>query len=371
MAVSVIPIDDTAFRPTGPWKTIFLSDPEPNDPSDESGGRLAIGAHHKLYLTIGCYFGDARKVSQDPASSFGKILEIDPDTGSHRVVSLGHRNPQGLTVTSSGALFSTEHGPKGGDELNLITEGSNYGWPNVSLGTGYKDFDLENHANVGERTSYQSPVFAWVPSIGPSNLIEVRGFDRRWDGDLLVASLKANSLFRLRLEGTRVLYAEPIWVGQRIRDMLQLKSGTIVLWTDDTQLLFVSVDREQLAGSLRLSMKVNKSLHYACMYCHHFGPTTPVDLAPTLSNIFSRKIGSDNFHYSEALRSKEGRWTEKSLKEFLSNPAGFANGTNMPPLDINTETINEIVGVLQEIEHTANARVPSEALSYAPSDARQ
>ena len=179
-----------------------------------------------------------------------------------------------MTVTSSGALFSTEHGPKGGDELNLITEGSNYGWPNVSLGTGYKGYDLENHAPVGEHTSYQTPVFAWVPSIGPSNLIEVRGFDRRWDGDLLVASLKANSLFRLRLEGTRVLYAENIWVGQRIRDMLQLKNGTIVLWTDDTQLLFVSVDREQLAGNLRLSMRVSESLHYACMYCHHFGPTS-------------------------------------------------------------------------------------------------
>jgi aldose sugar dehydrogenase len=135
--------------------------------------------------------------TQDPASSFGKIFEIDLDTENSRVVSLGHRNPQGLTVTSRGALFSTEHGPKGGDELNLITEGSNYGWPNVSLGTEYKGYDLENHAPVGEHTGYQAPVFAWVPSIGPSNLIEVRGFDRRWDGDLLVASLKANSLFRL------------------------------------------------------------------------------------------------------------------------------------------------------------------------------
>jgi cytochrome c2 len=152
--------------------------------------------------------------------------------------------------------------------------------------------------------------------------------------------------------------------------MLQLKNGTIVLWTDDTQLLFVSVDREQLAGNLRLSMRVSESLHYACMYCHHFGPTSPADFAPTLSNIFSRKIGSDNFHYSEALRSKEGRWTEQSLKEFLSNPGNFANGTAMPALDLNTEKINEIVAVLEEIEHAANTHAPTDALSYVPSDAR-
>lgn len=360
MAVSVVTIDAMAIRPTAPWKTIFLSDPEPDGSNEESGGRLAVGPSDKLYLTIGSYFADTAKVSQDPASSFGKIIEINIGGGSHKVVSLGHRNPQGLTVTRNGALFATEHGPKGGDELNLITEGSNYGWPNVSLGTAYEGYDSEYQVNAGEHTSYQSPVFAWVPSIGPSNLIEVRGFDKRWDGDLLVASLKANSLFRMRLEGTRVVYAEPIPLGQRIRDILQLRDGTIVLWTDDTQLLFVSVDRERLAGNVRLTRKVNESLHAACMYCHHFGPTTPADFAPTLSNIFSRKIGSDNFHYSEALRSKEGRWTDKSLKEFLSNPANFANGTAMPPLNINPETIKEIVEVLVQIEHASNSFAPEE-----------
>lgn len=363
MAVSVIPVDEVALRPSGTWRTVFRSDPEPKGSSEESGGRLAVKEPQKLYLTIGTYFADEAKVSQDPASSFGKIIEIDVVSNDHRIVSLGHRNPQGLTVTSSGAVFSTEHGPRGGDELNLIAEGSNYGWPNVSLGTGYEGFDVEDHANAGKHASYQAPVFAWVPTIGASNLIEVRGFDGRWDGDLLVASLKANSLFRLRLEGTRVVYAEPIWMGQRIRDILQLKDGTIVLWTDDTQLLFVSVDRERLGGNLRLSMKVNESLHAACMYCHHFGPTTASDAAPTLSNLFSRKIGSDNFHYSEALRTKEGRWTEKSLKEFLSNPANFANGTNMPPLNINDDAIKEIVEVLEEIEQASN--------SYAPETRRQ
>jgi Glucose / Sorbosone dehydrogenase len=94
MAVSVIPIDDDGFRPTGPWKTIFLSDPEPNDPSDESDGRLAVGEHQKLYLTVGNYFADSTNVTQDLASSFGKIFEIDLDTDSTGLSASGTGTPR-------------------------------------------------------------------------------------------------------------------------------------------------------------------------------------------------------------------------------------------------------------------------------------
>ena len=111
-----------------------------------------------------------------------------------------------------------------------------------------------------------TPVFAWLPSIGSSNLIEVTGFDSRWDGDLLVASLKATSLFRLRLEGTRVLYSEPIWIGQRIRDIAELRNGSIVLWTDDAQLLFISVDRERLDRNVRPGKQLSNAVNGGCMY---------------------------------------------------------------------------------------------------------
>src|SRR5262249_9730824 len=158
-----------------------------------------------------------------------------------KLVSMGHRNPQGLVVSKTGELFSTEHGPSGGDELNLISEGANYGWPNVTLGTEYNAYNWKEGLQ-GRHTGYQLPIFGWVPSIAVSNLIQVDKFNDRWDGDLLVASLKSLSIFRLRLDGTKVIYSEPIWLGQRIRDVTQISTGTIVLWTDDAQLLFISVD---------------------------------------------------------------------------------------------------------------------------------
>lgn len=355
LAVSVIPIDDAAIRPTGTWKTIFLGDPEPDGPNENGAGRLAAEAPDKIYLSVGDYMITSPKVSQDPSSSFGKIIEINLDTKSTRTISLGHRNPEGLVRTKSGALLSTEHGPRGGDELNLITEGANYGWPNVSLGTGYSGYDSESQSNAGDHSGYTSPIFAWLPSIGSSNLIEIEGFDPRWNGDLLVASLKATSLFRLRLEGTKVLYAEPIWIGQRIRDIAQLKNGTIVLWTDNTQLLFMSVDRERLDQNVRLTKQVSNALNAACMYCHHFGPTTDADTAPTLTNIFSRRIGSDNFRYSAGLRNKSGPWTDELLREFLADPAKFANGTSMPRLELDPATIDEIVQVLEDVDHATNS----------------
>src|SRR5262249_46415968 len=160
----------------------------------------------------------------------------------------GHRNPQGLAYTKSGQLLSTEHGPRGGDELNVITEGSNYGWPNVTLGTEYDSYNWNTGSSlVGSHAGYTSPLFAWMPSIAVSQLIEVDNFHQRWNRDLLVGSLKASSLYRLRLESGRVLYSEPIWIGQRIRDIAQTANGAIVLWTDDTQLLFITVDKDQLA----------------------------------------------------------------------------------------------------------------------------
>jgi cytochrome c2 len=354
LAVSVIPMDDAAIRPVGSWQTVFLGDPEPNGPNDQGAGKLAEEAQDEVYLSVGDYAVTSPKFPQDPASTFGKIIEIDLKNKSHRIISLGHRNPEGLVRLKSGALLSTEHGPRGGDEINLITEGANYGWPNVSLGTDYEDYSAHGQENVGRHSGYTLPIFSWLPSIAVSNLIEIQGFDGRWDGDILVGSLKALSLFRLRLDGTRVLYAEPIWIGQRLRDVAELRDGTILLWTDDTQLLFVSVDRDRLMHNERPPQQVSEALNAACMYCHHFGTTSQSDTAPTLSGVFSRKIASDNFRYSAGLRSLGGSWNRDKLKQFLANPAKFANGTSMPNLSLDKENIEEIVRVLEDIDHAGH-----------------
>ncbi len=354
LAVSVIGFDAVSMRPTGSWRTIFQSDLEPEGSSTASGGKLATDGADKIYLTVGDYLIDVPPVAQDPNSSFGKIFEIDISTQKAKKLSMGHRNPQGLVFTKAGALLSTEHGPSGGDELNLITEGSNYGWPTVTLGTEYGTYGWKDDALVGRHTGFQAPLFAWVPSIAVSNLIQVEGFHPRWDGDLLVASLKALSLFRLRMEGSRILYSEPIFIDQRIRDIAQLKNGTIVLWTDDTQLQFISVDRDRLDTNRHFPEAVSDMMVSRCMFCHHFGPTSDSDFAPSLSNILGRKIASDTFRYSAALRSKEGVWTEKNLNEFLSNPQKFANGSGMKPSNLSQEDINEIIQVFKNVQNPKN-----------------
>jgi cytochrome c2 len=268
-------------------------------------------------------------------------------------VSIGHRNPQGLIVAKDGRTFETEHGPAGGDELNLIVQGADYGWPYVSFGTTYETFD-SGREKVGRHDSYRVPLFAWLPTAAVSGLIQIKGFHERWDGDLLVGSLKGLSLFRIRLDGDRVLYAEPIFIGQRIRSIVQLSSGTIMLWTDDSQLLSMVPQRKDLLrpdlrGTAVLSMK----LHGACMYCHHLGATSPADVAPTLSGLFKRQIASDNYRYTPALRDKKGPWTEASLREFLLDPATYAGGTSMPRPFVQPEDIDEIVRVLKEVSDAA------------------
>jgi aldose sugar dehydrogenase len=311
-----------------------------------------VAGHDTVFLSVGVYKIDDNAGAQDPASPFGKIMEINVKTGKANIRSRGHRNPQGLMVTEAGQVYSTEHGPAGGDELNIITEGSNYGWPVVSLGVDYGAYNWGDEHPAGRHAGYQLPLFAWVPSIAVSNLIQVRGFNDRWDGDLLVASLKAQSLFRLRLDNGRVLYSEPIWLGQRIRDIAQLVNGTIVVWTDSAELLFISVDKEKLDANERFPSTIGDTVVANCMFCHHFGPTNAFDTAPSLTVVLNRKIASDSFRYSAALRSREGSWTEETLRTFLTNPEKFASGTSMAPPNLTSDGIDEVIRVLkQESDH--------------------
>jgi cytochrome c2 len=349
LAVSTIQLGEDSVAPAGSWKTIFLSDPLPRLPTTNGGGKLVASGTDAIYLALGDHYMPA--AAQDKNSKFGKIVRINVSTGKFTVLSMGHRNPEGLALTSAGELLETEHGPKGGDELNLIVAGANYGWPRVTLGTDYSTYSYAARRDkdaVGEHKGFTPPLFAWVPSIGVSNLIQIRNFHRRWDGDMLVGSLKATSLFRLRFEKSRVLYAEQIWVGQRIRDVAQMEDGRIVLWTDDAELLLISVDRLGLERSRRLDLaRDDPLLGSACMICHHFGPTHPTDPAPSLSNLFKRKIASDNFRYSVALRGKEGVWTEDNLRQFLSAPDVFATGTSMMNNNLHRSEIDAIVESLK------------------------
>ena len=140
--------------------------------------------------------------------------------------SSGHRNPQGLLVNENNIILSTEHGPRGGDEINKIEEGKNYGWPKASYGENYNENYNEmdkykyekNHLSFG----FQEPIYSFTPSIAISQIIKVpEEFSSRWKNNYLITTLRSLSLFRVIFDDkySRIINMEKITVGKRIRDI--------------------------------------------------------------------------------------------------------------------------------------------------------
>jgi len=187
--------------------------------------------------------------SQDPKSMFGKILKISED-GNYTIYSSGHRNPQGLFFSNSkNEIFSTEHGPSGGDELNLILENKNYGWPCKTYGILYeykKDKNLTEpwpkNINKCDNIEFQSSLFSWTPSIAISQGIEYSGNEFKYfNNDLIIGSLKGSSLFRIKLDKENIVRnIEKIHINERVRDIIQLNNGKILVYADSGNLLLIS-----------------------------------------------------------------------------------------------------------------------------------
>ena len=170
-----------------------------------------------------------------PDSHLGKLVRIEIETGGVEILASGFRNPQGLARDEDGVLWATDHGPQGGDELNVLKPGENYGWPLVTLGVGYngtvRTTSVTDSKTLGQHHGgFAEPVFSWVPSIGISSIVvnDEKSFPL-WKDDLLIASLSGASLFRARRRGADVQYVEKIEIGDRIRDMAKLPDGRIAL----------------------------------------------------------------------------------------------------------------------------------------------
>ena len=291
------------------------------------GGRLGWLDADTFLLTVGDHQYDGWNAPelypQDPNSSYGQILAINSHSGAARSFSLGHRNPQGLYIDPDDVIWSTEHGPQGGDELNRIVPGSNYGWPYVTYGTEYGTHAWPLNERQGRHEGYAAPVYAWVPSIGVSDLagVEGDGFPG-WKGDLLVASLMGETLHRLRLSKGRVVYDEPIPIGKAIRDVIEAPDGRIVLFADDGSVVSLRPAGASNDGQLLFATR--------CGGCHQARDGTRHGIGPDLWDISGRRVASaEGFHYSQALSNTMGRWTDERLDAFLADPAGVVPGTSM------------------------------------------
>jgi glucose/arabinose dehydrogenase len=206
------------------------------------GGRVLFAADGKLFITS----GDRQRFdpAQDLSANLGKVVRINPDGSSPEdnpfagrkgaradIWSFGHRNMLGAAIhPESKELWINEMGPKGGDELNVIEKGANYGWPIVSDGDHYNNARIPDHKT---RPEFKRPIKTWTPVISPSGLIFYGGdLFSGWRGNLVMGGLSSEGLIRLTLDGNKITDEEQIGMDRRIRDLIEAPDGGILVVSD-------------------------------------------------------------------------------------------------------------------------------------------
>ena len=206
------------------------------------GAKMAFMDDGTLLITNGDGF-NYREKAQTLDNHFGKIVRINSDgslpednpfsdnsNALPEIWSYGHRNPQGI-INYQGNIYGLEHGPMGGDEINIIKPGNNYGWPAITYG---KDYNGSIISPFTEMNGMEQPIKYWVPSIAPSGMMLYdKDLFPEWTGSIFVSSMKPGSVRRLELEGTQIIGEHIIFDDlSRIRDIAFLPNGSILLATD-------------------------------------------------------------------------------------------------------------------------------------------
>ncbi|MEX0645153.1 MAG: PQQ-dependent sugar dehydrogenase [Parvularculaceae bacterium] len=223
-------------------KTIYDARPRKDTPV-HFGGRLALLPDGTLLITTGDGF-DYREKAQKLDAAFGKTVRVNVDgtipadnpfvnkSGAlPEIFTYGHRNVQGLAVDpQSGLIFAHEHGPRGGDEINILAPGKNYGWPIACYCVDYSGARITPYT---EYKGVEQPMKYWVPSIAPSGLSVYHGaLFPDWDGDLLVGALARTALHRVIMKDGKPVGEERYLVGERVRDVRVGPDGAIYVTTE-------------------------------------------------------------------------------------------------------------------------------------------
>jgi glucose/arabinose dehydrogenase len=204
-----------------------------------AAGRIQVIDSTTAYLTTGD-LGFPRINRPAARGWLGGVFEIKAN--SIKQISKGHRNPQGILKIGNN-IYISEHGPRGGDELNLIRRGKDYGWPFVTYGQAYSSGDYVKPSKPGTNAGYEKPLYYWVPSVAPTELVQLPS-GPQWKAQqshIVMGTLAEQALIFIELlTPNKVGAVTSFDVGHRIRDLELLPDGTMVATTDDGKLLFIS-----------------------------------------------------------------------------------------------------------------------------------
>lgn len=221
-------------------KLWFQSNPcVPISAAQHAAGRIEVIDSKNAYLTIGD-LGYPQIGDKTKRGTLGSVMKISATKTTQ--VSSGHRNAQGILLIGKD-LYTSEHGPRGGDELNLIQQGIDYGWPIVTYGERYSLGDYVKPTNPESHNGFRKPLTYWVPSVAPTELIQLPANSAwgQWSSSIVMGTLREESLIFIQMNNKRVVgQMQRVNINERIRDLEIAKDGSIIATTDSGKLLVIN-----------------------------------------------------------------------------------------------------------------------------------
>lgn len=218
----------------------FISKPcVPISAVQHTAGRFAVINKNTVYVSIGD-LGYSQINDRSLRGDLGSIFKITAQSSVR--ISQGHRNPQGIVLFDKKTLLAAEHGPRGGDEINVIKEGGDYGWPFVTYGEPYGSGDYVRPTMTGTHAGYLEPIKYWVPSIAPTELVQLPSTGwGSWGRALVLGTLREQVLVFMKIsDNFEVLETVQVDVRERIRDLEMLRSGALLATTDSGKLITIT-----------------------------------------------------------------------------------------------------------------------------------